>query len=135
MLLSPAPPLLRLAALSALIAVVLGALGAHGSVHDVLASSGKLESWETGVRYQLPHSMFLYVLALFLGGASKSARCGWLLLFYGTLLFSGSIYLLAYFKWTWLGPVTPLGGLLLMLGWLLLALTKWKRTEFPTELR
>jgi len=81
------------------------------------------------VRYQLPHSMFLYVLALLGGSASKTARCGWHLLLYGTLLFSGSIYLLAYFKWTWLGPVTPLGGLLLMLGWFLLAVAKWKCTE------
>jgi uncharacterized membrane protein YgdD (TMEM256/DUF423 family) len=135
MSLSPVPALLRLAALSSLISVVLGALGAHGAVHDELAALGKLESWETGVRYQLPHSMFLYVLALFLGGASKSARCGWHLLLYGTLLFSGSIYLLAYFRWTWLGPGTPLGGLLLMLGWLLLALTKWKPTELSKGLR
>jgi len=129
MSLSPVPALLRIAALSALIAVVLGAMGAHGPVHEVLVSTGKLESWETGVRYQLPHSMFLYVLALFLGGASKAVRLGWSLLFFGTLLFSGSIYLLAYFKWAWLGPVTPLGGLLLMLGWLLLALAKWKYPE------
>jgi uncharacterized membrane protein YgdD (TMEM256/DUF423 family) len=72
--------------------------------------------------------MFLYLLALFLGAADKSVVRGWHLLFYGTLLFSGSIYLLAYFGWIWLGPVTPLGGLLLMGGWLILALARWPKS-------
>jgi uncharacterized membrane protein YgdD (TMEM256/DUF423 family) len=126
MSLSPNHTLLRLAALSAFAAVALGAMGAHGYAHDVLAASGRLEAWETGVRYHLPHSMFLYLLALFLGTASKSAVRGWHMLFGGMLLFSGSLYLLAYFKWTWLGPVTPVGGLLLMVGWLLLAIARWK---------
>lgn len=126
--LSPDRDLLRLAALSAFAAVALGAMGAHGAVHEVLLAAGKLESWEAGVRYHLPHSMFLYTLALFLGKADKSVLRGWYLLFYGMLLFSGSIYLLAYFGWTWLGPVTPLGGLLLMAGWLLLALARWPRS-------
>jgi uncharacterized membrane protein YgdD (TMEM256/DUF423 family) len=126
---SPDRDLLRLAALSCFAAVALGAMGAHGSVHDALAASGRLESWETGVRYQLPHSMFLYLLALFLGNAGKGISRGWHLLFYGMLLFSGSIYLLAYFGWKWLGPVTPFGGLLLMAGWLTLALSRWQKPK------
>ncbi len=128
MTLSPDRDLLRLAALSAFASVALGAMGAHGSVHDALLAAGKLESWEAGVRYHLPHSMFLYLLALFLGSADKSVVRGWHLLFYGMLMFSGSIYLLAYFGWTWLGPVTPIGGLLLMAGWLMLALARWQKT-------
>lgn len=104
-------------------------MGAHGSVHDALVAAGRLESWETGVRYQLPHSMFLYLLALFLGNAGKGISRGWHLLFYGMLLFSGSIYLLAYFGWKWLGPVTPFGGLLLMAGWLTLALSRWQKPK------
>lgn len=131
MSLSPDRDFLRLAALSAFAAVALGAMGAHGSVHDLLVAAGKLEAWETGVRYQLPHSMFLYILALFIGKAERAVSLGWNLLFYGMLLFSGSIYLLAYFKWTWLGPVTPLGGLLLMGGWLMLALARWKQPAPP----
>lgn len=127
MALAPSRSLLALAAFSGLTAVVLGALGAHGPVHDLLAAAGKLESWETGVRYQLPHSAFLYVLALFLGQAGKSAKIGWILTFVGTLLFSGSIYLLAYMGWKFLGPVTPLGGVILMIGWVVLAFASWKQ--------
>lgn len=123
----PERELLRLAAFSGFAAVALGAMGAHGPVHDTLLAAGKLESWETAVRYHLPHSMFLYVLALFVGAGGKLASWAWQCLFTGVLLFSGSIYLLAYFGWKWLGPVTPLGGLVLMAGWLLLSSVKWKR--------
>jgi len=127
MTLSPSRPLLALAAISGFTAVLLGAMGAHGPVHDMLVAAGKLESWETGVRYHLPHSMFLYVLALFLGQAGRCAKAAWTLVFAGMLLFSGSIYLLASQGWKWLGPVTPLGGLLLMIGWLVLAFASWKK--------
>lgn len=124
---NPSPALLRLAALLGLSSIILGALGAHGSVHDALVTAGKLESWEVAVRYHLPHSMLLYVLALFLEHGGKTARWAWSLLFTGVLLFSGSIYLLALYGWKALGPVTPLGGLALMIGWLLLALTRWSK--------
>lgn len=124
---NPSPALLRLAALLGLSSIILGALGAHGSVHDALVAAGKLESWEVAVRYHLPHSMLLYALALFLGHGGKTARWAWGLLFTGVLLFSGSIYLLALYGWKALGPVTPLGGLTLMIGWLLLALTRWSK--------
>jgi len=100
-------------------------MGAHGAVHDALLAAGKLDSWEVAVRYHLPHSMFLYLLALFTGAAGKRVRWAWFSLFLGMILFSGSIYLLAYFGWKWLGPVTPLGGLSLMIGWLLLVTAKW----------
>ena len=133
---SPLPPhhrmqhdreLLRLAALSGFAAVALGAMGAHGPVHDTLVAAGKLGDWETAVRYHLPHSMFLYVLALFIGSGGRQAGWAWRGLFTGMLLFSGSIYLLSNFGWKWLCPVTPLGGLSLIAGWLMLATVKWKR--------
>lgn len=117
----------RLAALSCFAAVALGAMGAHGQVHDLLQASGTLASWETAVRYHLPHSIFLYLTALFHKRGDKAAHLGWNLLFYGMVLFSGSIYLLAYFGWRWLGPVTPIGGLLLMAGWLSFALARWQK--------
>jgi uncharacterized membrane protein YgdD (TMEM256/DUF423 family) len=125
----PDRELLRLSALSGFAAVALGAMGAHGPIHDTLIAAGKLGDWETAVRYHLPHSIFLYVLALFIGAGGKQAAWAWRCLFFGMLLFSGSIYALSYFGWKWLGPVTPLGGLSLMVGWLLLATVKWKRTS------
>ncbi len=108
-------------------------MGAHGDVHDVLVAKGNLASWETGVRYHLPHSMFLYLSALFINRADRAAKFGWNLLFFGMLLFSGSIYALAYYGWRWLGPVTPIGGLLLMAGWLSLALARWSKTNTPPQ--
>ena len=116
-----------MAAVTGFLAVLLGALGAHGAVHDSLVASGKLESWEVAARYHLPQAILLYGLALLSGSGGKKLTWAWLSLFAGLVLFSGSIYLLAYFGWKWLGPVTPLGGLLLMAGWLQLAFVKWQR--------
>ena len=124
---NPHSKFIIIAAVTGLLAVILGALGAHGAVHDTLVANGKLESWEVGVRYHLPHAMLLYGLAMFSRSGGKKLTLAWLSLFTGLLLFSGSIYLLAYFGWKWLGPVTPLGGLFLMIGWLQLAFVKWKR--------
>jgi uncharacterized membrane protein YgdD (TMEM256/DUF423 family) len=123
----PNSKFVTLAAITGLISVILGAMGAHGQVHDLLVAKGKLESWEVGVRYHLPHAMLLYLLALFSGAGGKRLTRAWLSLFLGVIFFSGSIYLLAYFGWKWLGPVTPLGGLLLMVGWLQLAFIRWQR--------
>lgn len=128
-IMQPKLSFLRLAAISGFASVLLGALGAHGAVHDMLLAAGKLESWETGVRYHLPHSILLYILATFIGAGGKAAVRAWYALFIGTWLFSGSIYLLAYFGFKWLGPVTPLGGLLLMVGWLLLATVSWNKRD------
>ncbi len=125
---NPDSTLLSVSALLGLTSIILGAMGAHGSVHDALVAAGKLDAWEVAVRYHLPHSILLYILALFIGHGSKSARWAWGLLFTGVLLFSGSIYLLSSFGWKFLGPITPLGGLSLMLGWLLLAMSRWQKT-------
>ena len=123
----PHSKFLILAAVTGFLAVLLGALGAHGAVHDALVANGKLESWEVAARYHLPQAVLLYGLALLSGSGGKKLTWAWLTLFAGLVLFSGSIYLLAYFGWKWLGPVTPLGGLLLMAGWLQLAFVKWQR--------
>ena len=114
---------LLLAAVSGLLAVVIGAFGAHGLKGSVSAQS--LATFQTGVQYQFFHTLALLAVTLFMvqmDSASRwlsaTASC-WLL---GMLLFSGSLYWLALGGPRWLGPVTPLGGLLLMAGWLCLAL-------------
>lgn len=111
---------LRLSAVTGFLAIVLGALGAHGSLHEKLKAAGQLEHWETGVRYHLPHAVLLLVIAL-LAGESKALRRAWCPIFAGIILFSGSLYVLAYTGVKWLGAVTPFGGVSFMLGWLLLA--------------
>lgn len=111
------------ASLLGLIAVVLGAFAAHGlrSALSVLS----LESFQTGVRYQMYHAFFLFVVGLLpqLTPAQKS-RLFWLTII-GVVLFSGSIYLLSTNTLTpidfgFFGPITPIGGLLLMCAWGLL---------------
>ena len=112
------------ASLLGLIALVLGAFAAHGlrSALSVLS----LESFQTGVRYQMYHAFFLFVVGLLpqLTPAQKS-RLFWLTII-GVVLFSGSIYLLSTNTLTpidfgFLGPITPIGGLFLICAWGVLA--------------
>jgi uncharacterized membrane protein YgdD (TMEM256/DUF423 family) len=113
---------IAIGSLSAGLAVILGAFGAH-------ALSGRLDAamlaiFETGVRYQMYHALALVLVGLFLarettGGLAVWA--GWLFVA-GTVLFSGSLYVLSLSGVRWLGAVTPLGGLAFIAGWLCLAL-------------
>lgn len=107
----------RLAAALAALAIILGALGAHGKVHNLLAERGTLSYWETAVFYHLVHAVALWALA---AKTAKTPAAAWLLVA-GIAGFSGSLYILALNKLSWLGPVTPLGGLLLVAGWIFLA--------------
>lgn len=107
------------------LAVILGAFGAHALKARLTAD--QLQSFETGVRYQMYHAFALFACAWLLDrGAPGAGRAGSLMLA-GMLLFSGSIYLLATRELTglttyrWLGPVTPLGGLCFIVGWITLA--------------
>ena len=108
------------ATLLGLVGVVLGAFAAHG-LRSVLTDSA-LESFQTGVRYQMYHAFFLFVIGLnsYLSSAQKKYILG--LTLAGIILFSLSIYLLATnaitsIDFTFLGPVTPFGGLLLISAW------------------
>lgn len=107
-------------ALFGLLAVIFGAFGAH-ALKKILSDT-QLTSFEVGVKYQMYHAIVL--LAIGLSGYNVSAVTYWCFTL-GILLFSFSIYGLVLTdakgkKWRFLGPVTPLGGLLLTLGWLFL---------------
>ncbi|MGB2471517.1 MAG: DUF423 domain-containing protein [Flavobacteriaceae bacterium] len=111
------------ASLLGLLAVVLGAFAAHG-LRDALVTTS-LESFQTGVRYQMYHAFFLFVVGLLpqLTLAQKS-RLFWVTIT-GVVLFSGSIYLLSSNTLTpidfgFLGPITPIGGLFLISAWVVL---------------
>ena len=108
---------LAVGGLYGLLGVALGAFGAHG-LRDRLEAS-QLSSWQTAVQYQLIHAIALIVVGVWLlhTGAVALRYAGGLFVA-GVALFSGSIYLLILTSATWLGPVTPLGGVLLMAGWL-----------------
>lgn len=107
--------------------IVLGAFGAHAL--KAVLSPESLVSYETGVRYQMYTGLALLALSNMPHFESLSRwKNGLLLLVIGSLLFSVSIYLLSckslfgIESMKWLGPVTPIGGSLMILGWLLLGM-------------
>jgi len=108
-------PLLSGALLAAL-GVLLGAFGAHG-LRAALTPEA-LGWWQTGVQYQMWHAIGLVAI-----GAARlpGTRLSVWLLTLGTLIFSGSLYLLALTGARWLGMVTPVGGVLMIAGWVCFA--------------
>lgn len=119
---------IRIAALSGALAVAIGAFGAHGL--KPLLTEYQLAIYEKGVHYQFYHTLALMAAALLMNG-SNNARylrlSGWFFTA-GILCFSGSLYLLACrdimtVPVTVLGPVTPLGGVCFIAGWVLLLLS------------
>lgn len=116
--------LLQLSSVLGLTGVGLGAIGAH-ALNKTLVERGVLESWKTAILYQLFHSVALLGVAA-LNAQNPSARlekAGYLM-GTGSILFSGSIYMLCLQigPKKILGPTTPLGGLIMMGGWGLLGL-------------
>lgn len=128
--------LLLLAGTLGLTGVALGAFGAH-ALKERLAAAGTTEIWAKGVLYHLLHSAV--VLSIGVSG-SNSARPGerWLTRasycwFFGVLAFSGSLYGLALGGPRWLGPVTPLGGLSLLIGWAFVLVAGIQNRNIPSS--
>jgi uncharacterized membrane protein YgdD (TMEM256/DUF423 family) len=113
---------------SAFLAVALGAFGAHG-LKERLAPE-MLAVFETGVRYQMYHALALLAVAwACTRWPGTVVNVGGWLFVAGTLLFSGSLYVLALSGVRWLGAITPIGGLALLAGWLCLAWAAWSSTQ------
>ena len=103
-------------------AILFGAFGAHGLEKWVNANA--LETFETGVRYQMYHALFFLFWGIWNGSNKKQKRQVYLIVVTGKLLFSCSLYLLALnhllaFDFRAIGFLTPIGGSFLILGWLL----------------
>lgn len=103
-----------------ILAIVLGAFGAHGLKE--LVSAERLQTFEVGVKYQFYQGLGLLVLGLNADKIRFSLKAVWMLMIIGTLMFSVSIYFLAIqevigMNLRFLGPVTPIGGLLMIMGW------------------
>lgn len=107
--------MLGLAGILLTISIAFGAFGAH-LLKDVL-STARLETWETAVRYQSWNSIALLALVMISKYYRADLKLPALLIIIGTVIFSGSLYLLCLTDLGWLGMVTPLGGLSLMFGW------------------
>ncbi|MGE0583005.1 MAG: DUF423 domain-containing protein [Steroidobacteraceae bacterium] len=116
--------MIALAAVSIGVATALGAFGAHG-LQKVLAPD-RLAVFETAVKYQFYHSLGLLGIGLaVVNRERRGARVAARLIVAGMILFAGSIYALTFGAPAAIGIVTPFGGLALMTGWLLFALTIW----------
>ncbi len=106
------------------VAVLLGAFGAHGLKSLVDASS--LEIWQKGVDYQFYHTFALLYLSTFARYRNKLINIAYFCFSLGIVFFSGSLYLLATRSIlnisfiNLIGPITPIGGLLFVLGWIML---------------
>lgn len=115
--------ILKTASIFGLTAVILGAFGAHALKAQL--TPDQLASFQTGVRYQFIHTLALIAVGvLLLISSNKMLRNAAWAFTIGMLLFSGSIYLLTAGKmmgWSvsWLGPITPLGGVSLIVGWVM----------------
>jgi uncharacterized membrane protein YgdD (TMEM256/DUF423 family) len=121
--------LLRFAALSGFASVALGAFGAH--LLKSRLTPDDLEIFETGVRYQMYHAIAAACVALAMGATGRSrplAIAGWSFVV-GTIVFSGSLYLLVLTGTRALGAATPIGGVALLIGWASLAAVRLPRSE------
>jgi uncharacterized membrane protein YgdD (TMEM256/DUF423 family) len=107
---------IKIAAFFGASAVILGAFGAHG-LAKVLSANGTLAIWQTASQYHLLHSVALLILAT---QSPRFSRSG-ILFCAGIIIFSGSLYTLAVSNLKLLGAITPIGGVCLIIGWILLA--------------
>lgn len=114
---------LVIGAVYGLLSVILGAFGAHAL--KKIISAEKLVSFETGVRYQMYAALFLLIVGYILKFETSSEKWISILMIAGTFIFSFSIYLLSMSDaWNmnlkFLGPITPIGGLMMIISWAML---------------
>lgn len=116
-----------LAALLGFLAVALGAFGAHGltkRLAPLVDGATRMDWWKTAAQYHLAHALALG-LAAGLFGAVRAGKVSCVAFLVGIALFSGSLYVMTLTGIRWLGAVTPIGGLALLVGWAALAVAAW----------
>ncbi len=111
--------IIQAAAILGASAVGIGAFGAHGLKASLMAS-GRLDTFETAVKYHFYHSLALFLIGLLslVNPSWKKLSLSSVLMILGILIFSGSLYVLSLTGITWLGAITPFGGIAFILGWL-----------------
>ncbi|MCG7498367.1 DUF423 domain-containing protein [Vibrio sp. Of7-15] len=120
--------ILLIASLSGAVSIILGAFAAHGLKSQL--SPYLLDVFGTGVQYQAWHSLALLGCGILLRICpSKAVSYAALFFTLGIVCFSGSLYALALTGIKWFGPVTPLGGLCFIIGWVALAVAAWRLPE------
>ncbi|WP_054023658.1 DUF423 domain-containing protein [Bacillus sp. FJAT-28004] len=121
------PKYFAIGAINAALAIALGAFGAHGLEKQL--TDHYLEVFETGVRYHMYSALGLMLISLFAKqiGASKLVLNGGRLILTGTILFSGSLYVLALTSFSKLGIITPFGGVAIIAGWICIITAAFKK--------
>ncbi len=117
-----AKTILILGGILGVLSVGIGAFGAHG-LEATLTANARLETFETAVKYQFYHTLALILLGiLMLNVQSNYFSYAGIAFLVGIVIFSGSLYTLSLTNITWLGAITPIGGLAFILGWIFLIL-------------
>ena len=106
--------------LFAALAIALGAFGTHAL--DTLVTPARLETWATGARYLMTQGLGLLLIGLLSEQLKRPLRGPSYLLFGGTCVFCAALFLLVLLNQPWLGAIAPLGGVLMIAGWLSLAI-------------
>lgn len=107
---------IKIGIITSLLTVVIGAFGAHG-LKEILTQNKTLEVFQTAVRYQMFHSIALIITGILIHLNIVESKFPTYLFLGGILVFSGSLYILSITGIKWLGAITPIGGLLFILGW------------------
>jgi uncharacterized membrane protein YgdD (TMEM256/DUF423 family) len=123
------PVKLRAACVLGFTGVALGAFGAHGlkghweATLQAADAAYRMDIWQTGIFYHLTHAIVMLVLAFGCPEKPQAKLASWCFII-GVNIFSGSLYMLAITGMKWMGAVVPVGGVLLLIGWVLTALRK-----------
>lgn len=115
---------IAIASMNLALAVALGAFGAHGLKN--IATAEQLAWWQTGTLYFFFHALGLLIAGVLIKYFDFNALPAWLLQT-GILLFAGSLYCMALGAPRWFGAITPIGGLFMIAGWVMLAIVAFKK--------
>jgi uncharacterized membrane protein YgdD (TMEM256/DUF423 family) len=117
---------IKIAAIFGALAVAIGAFGAH-ALKPILLESGRLDTFETAVKYQFYHTFaLLFIGILRMKIESKNLVWASNAMIIGIIIFSGSLYVLCLTGLSFLGAITPIGGLLFIVGWILILVSTKK---------
>ncbi|REG92610.1 DUF423 domain-containing protein [Algoriphagus antarcticus] len=122
--------IIQTAAIFGMLAVGIGAFGAHG-LKEILAETGRAETFETAVKYHFYHSLAIFIIGILalVKPNWKKLSTATILMVVGIFIFSGSLYILSLTGITWLGAITPLGGVAFISGWILVFLAASNKNE------
>ena len=125
---------LMIAGLTGAVAVAIGAFGAHGIKPHL--DEYQLGIFKTGNQYHFYHALAMLLVAFLMSmNSTRYNKWAFYSFLIGVILFSGSLYLLAtrtllgIEEWKWLGPMTPIGGVFFILGWLMIAYAAFKEIK------